>query len=276
MSFEFAEWLLLLPLLALMGWRWRALRLEEPLRAGFLLCLVLLLAGLRLKQGGQGTDLWVLVDRSQSTQRMISRNWTEWRHLLEKSRGAGDRLYVVNYATSAHWEEEAAVSFEDSGRQTRTGLALDYALARARPGRTTRLLLLSDGFHTEPLGNMLEKLRSSEVALDYLLVRQPEHEDLQVESFELPTRVQSGEAFLISARLRGTPDQSFRYRVLVGEQEILSGETRLENGEAWLRFTDRLSSPGAFPYRIQVQGEKDRIPENNEALRWIEVGGEAR
>ena len=65
MSFASPAWLLLLPLLALAGWRWPALRLREPLRALALVALVLALAGLRIG-GAAGRDVWVLVDRSAS------------------------------------------------------------------------------------------------------------------------------------------------------------------------------------------------------------------
>ena len=37
MNFGAPEWFFLLPLLAVIGWRWRGLRLHEPLRAAALL-----------------------------------------------------------------------------------------------------------------------------------------------------------------------------------------------------------------------------------------------
>ena len=56
----------LLPALAVAGWRWRGLRLHEPLRAAGLAVLVLALAEPRLRRASAGLDLWVLTDRSDS------------------------------------------------------------------------------------------------------------------------------------------------------------------------------------------------------------------
>lgn len=81
MSFASPAWLLLVPLLALAGWRWPALRLQEPLRALALLALTLALAGLRIG-GAAGRDVWVLVDRSASAAAAWDRVGGEWESLL--------------------------------------------------------------------------------------------------------------------------------------------------------------------------------------------------
>jgi len=80
MIFGAPEWLFLLPALAVIGWRWRGLRLHEPLRAVALALLVLALAEPRLRRAGSGLDLWVLADRSESAAGMMA----------AQSRGAGD------------------------------------------------------------------------------------------------------------------------------------------------------------------------------------------
>ncbi|MEO5958622.1 MAG: hypothetical protein ABIZ49_11095, partial [Opitutaceae bacterium] len=66
MTFGAPEWFFLLPALAVAGWRWRGLRLQEPLRAVALAVLVLALTDPRLRLASAGLDLWVLTDRSDS------------------------------------------------------------------------------------------------------------------------------------------------------------------------------------------------------------------
>ena len=57
------EWLLLIPALAVAGWRWPILGLHRPRRLLLLLAIVSLLAEPRLGGRHGGMDLWVLLDR---------------------------------------------------------------------------------------------------------------------------------------------------------------------------------------------------------------------
>ena len=66
-QFNTPEWFFLIPLLLAAGWKYRRLRLASPLRLLLQACLLLALAQPALDRGGKGMDLWVLVDRSNST-----------------------------------------------------------------------------------------------------------------------------------------------------------------------------------------------------------------
>ena len=69
MSFGSPEWFFLVPALVVVAWKWRGLRLHEPLRAILLAGLVLVLTDPRIKLAGAGLDLWVLADRSRRSTR---------------------------------------------------------------------------------------------------------------------------------------------------------------------------------------------------------------
>ena len=60
------HWFLLVPVLVVAGWQWRALGLTRPLRALCLALVVLLLAEPQIRRQGDGLDVWLLVDRSDS------------------------------------------------------------------------------------------------------------------------------------------------------------------------------------------------------------------
>ena len=72
MMFERPEWLLLVPILALLGWQFPGLGIHRPLRVATLLALVLALADPRWRTLADGIDLWVLVDRSDSASAALS------------------------------------------------------------------------------------------------------------------------------------------------------------------------------------------------------------
>ena len=86
MIFRDPAWLALLPVVVLAGWVWPGLQLQRPLRAGFVLLVILLLMRPQWQRFAGGMDLWVLLDRSASTEALIDQGLPEWRQLLEKGK----------------------------------------------------------------------------------------------------------------------------------------------------------------------------------------------
>ena len=78
------HWFLLVPVLVVAGWQWRALGLTRPLRALCLALVVLLLAGPQIRRQGDGLDVWLLVDRSDSATEALAPRLTEWETILTK------------------------------------------------------------------------------------------------------------------------------------------------------------------------------------------------
>ena len=95
------HWFLLVPVLVVAGWQWRALGLTRPLRALCLALVVLLLAGPQIRRQGDGLDVWLLVDRSDSATEALGPRLTEWETILTASKGRDDRLIVVDFADEA-------------------------------------------------------------------------------------------------------------------------------------------------------------------------------
>ena len=58
-------------------------------------------------------------------------------------------------------------------------------------GRAARILALTDGFSTEPLGDIGERLVRQRVSLDYRLVTPPLATDYGISDLRLPARVRS-------------------------------------------------------------------------------------
>jgi hypothetical protein len=73
MSLALPQFLFLLPIWLLAGWRYPQLELWRPLRVLLLLLLTLLLCDPRLVWKSGGMDLWVLMDRSRSAQDLVDR-----------------------------------------------------------------------------------------------------------------------------------------------------------------------------------------------------------
>ena len=276
MTFGAPEWFFLLPALAVAAWRWRGLRLHEPLRVLALIALVFALADPRLKLASAGLDLWVVADRSDSAAGAMAAQGREIEDILERSRGRDDRIFFVDYAGEVVRRDRGDPVFEGVTYQTRTGHALEYTLAEMAPERAARMLLLTDGYSTEPVGAAAEKVLRSGVPLDLRLLTESLSGDWRAAGLALPPRVLAGESFLVEFVVAGAGDGDVPWEVLRGGRVAASGTAQVRGGIARVRLTDRLAGGGAVRYEVRIKPAADAHPENNVAGTWVEVAGGPR
>ncbi len=269
---HFAEpqWFLLLPMLALLGWRIRRLALFRPLRAACMVLFVLALTDPQIRQTPQGLDLWVLVDRSDSAADAISQSGKEWENLLQASQGPAHRLVFVDFA-SAPVLRETGTAFEPSTKSSALGLALNFALSSRDPSRPTKLLALTDGQSTDEFAGIEDRLRAAGVPLDIRLIPPAPGEDYRIGQISAPTRIAPGQHFLLEAPVFGTKDGSIPYEVLCDGTRVGGGETALHGGRGVVRLSARLEAPGARRYEIRILPAQDSRPGNNASGHWVEV-----
>lgn len=269
------EFLLLLLPLAFAAWRRRHWGLLRPLRLLCLLLLVAIFCRPEWRLRADGIDLWLLVDRSASVAERMRKALPEWEALLERSRGSKDRLRIIEYAGAPVGRGQGELNESDL-HETRTALALEYALGRHERDRVSRILLLTDGDSTEPLTSIVEPLVRRGIPLDYRLLPAPSGTDFRISSLEMPQRVRPGESFLIEAGIAGTADGAVEYEIVRGDRVIGAGSANVVDGAARLRFTDRLTQTGGEKYTVRLRGKDDIQPENNHTESWLEVAGNAR
>ncbi len=212
MTFQNPVWLLLIPALALVAWLWRGLALWRPLRAGVLIVIVVLLARPQARMQQDGMDLWVLLDRSESTEDRMDRGLPEWTKLIkEGARSREDEMHPVDYAMHAvPRDNNGGGAFTGSRVLTRTGLALDSIIALRQPDKASRVLLFTDGYSTESLAGIADRLTKENIPLDLRLLPEPPGSDFRVRRLRMPVRAQSGEPFLIEAEITGPQEERCR------------------------------------------------------------------
>lgn len=267
-------WIIFLPAIVGAAFWFRPLR--RPLRILCLAIIALILLEPQIRRLGRGLDLWVLTDRSASAADALTPRLPEMQSLLARSKSADDRLYYVDYAEPAQMRGEADEIPPHKQQQTRTGLAAQFALSRMAPDRAARLLVLTDGYSTEPLTNLGARLARQGLSLDYRLVSQPGLTDYRVSRFALPSRAQTGEPFLLEVDVAGEPDATVSLVIARDGAGIGKAELTLQNGKASARFTDRLGGAGAHHYTARVSAAQDARPGNNSADKWIEIAGGPR
>ncbi len=272
MSFASPAWLLLLPLLALAGWRWPALRLREPLRAVALVALVLALAGQRIG-GAAGRDVWVLVDRSASAAPAWDRVGAEWESLLAQGRGRDDRLQFVDFAAEPMRRERGDPVFRGARTSTRLAGAVRHTLTQLAPGRPARLLVLGDGFSTEPLRGLDETLRAHGTPLDYRLLVADPRPDARVEELRVTPRAEPGAGVLLELAIVAPEGARVPWEIRRDGRAVGRGEAVAERGRAVVRLADRAPQAGAVRYEALLSPTDDAVADNNRGEAWLAVVG---
>ncbi|QJE98742.1 VWA domain-containing protein [Luteolibacter luteus] len=283
MTFGSPEWFLLLPACLFIGWFWKSLRLWSPLRLLLILLATFGLADPKINMQEDSLDLWVLLDRSDSTEDLVDKGLPEWQRLLEKAKPTSkDKIHKFDYgAEIVETGADGTGGFTGSRKLTRTGLALSHIAALTKENRPSRVLLFTDGYATEPLHEAAAELQARGIPLDFRLVRDETYDDFRLARLELPERVQAGEPFLLAATVRGSTDADVSLIIRRGGQTLTETKVKLVNGVGRAEFTDRIPRAGAFQYEAEiiVGGEtplKDAHPGNNRITRWIEIAGGPR
>ena len=277
MRFLSPEWLLFVPLLVFVGWRWRGLRLWRPLRVLCLILMLLFLVRMQVRYAGTAMDLWLLLDRSASANDLVEPQRSEWITLLERSKGSDDQLRVMDFAEEPVLQGESDQTGYPAGRdETRLGLALHHVLSQLSEDRANRVLVMTDGYPTEDMRDAAERLVAQQTPLDYRLLTGSEAGDVMVRSLSMPNQVQAQEPFLVEVKVTGTVDGPVPYEVFLHNKRVGAGEVEVSGGLGMVRFADRHAAAGAYPYRVQLNPLQDALPGNNRATRWIEVVGGPR
>ena len=279
MNFTAPEWFFLLPVFLFLGLIWKRLQLWRPLRFLLIITLTTLLADPQIDRQQDALDLWVMLDRSESTEALIDQGLPEWKKLLEQSKPSRhDRLHFIDYAAEVAERRPGTETSTYSGSRklTRSGLAIENILALAPDERPSRILAFTDGYSTEPLAEVAAKLTREGIPMDYRLVREETTDDFRVARLHIPMRSQVGEPFVIDVTLRGYTDVEVPLIIKRNDQVLSQTNVRIINGTGRAEFTDRISRTGSYEYTAEITPQKDAHLGNNTMSRWVEVVGGPR
>lgn len=281
MQFLNPEWFLLFPAVLLIGYVVKRLQIFRPLRLLALALVTLVFARPTIDTYEDALDLWVLFDVSESTEELVTAHSDEWEKLLMKAKpNKESQMILMNYAADALKQDSASETevYTGSKKLTRTRLALEHVAALASEKRPSRVVLFTDGYSTEPLGDIAEKFTELGIPIDYRLVREDLTEDYRVARIDLPTRVQVLEPFVMGVTVRGFEDGSVPLRIYQNGEQISNRSTVVEitNGVGKAEFTTRLEQAGAYEFTAEIIPERDVHIGNNKVQRWVEVAGGPR
>ena len=138
------------------------------------------------------------------------------------------------------------------------------------------MLVVTDGFATEPLGAAGEKVLRSGVPLDFRLLTEPTAAAWRIAGLNAPPRVLAGESFLVKFMVAGQGDADIPWQVSRAGKVAASDVAKARGGVARVRLTDRIFVGGAARYEARIKPVPDAHPENNTGSAWVEVTGGPR
>lgn len=280
MQFLTPYWLYLIPAVLLLGLVWKRIQIFKPLRLIAIILTTLILAQPSIQKKQDSLDLWVLLDRSESTEGLISQNFQEWDKLLKQNQSRKDQLRYMDYAADVVEQVPNSETSIYTGNKnlTRTALAIENVLALADENRPARILLFTDGYSTEPFDDIADKLNKAGIPVDYRLIREETTDDFRVARIELPTRAQTLEPFLLGVTVRGHEDGKVPITIYRNGEVISDKDTTVElvNGVGKLEFQTKILKPGGYEFTAEIFPNKDAYSGNNKSNKWIEITGGPR
>jgi len=275
------EILLLLPPALLLTWWWaRGIGPGLPLRLLVVLLLLLATAGPALHWGHGGSDVVLVLDRSQSMAEARDGH-EELLRLVAEQRGRDDRLAVVGIGAEARViqgpQTTGLTELRDDALDP-SGSDLAGALIRAdgliAPGRSGRVLLVSDGEATDAdPRRVVAQLRQRDLVLDTLAHLRPDVPDAAIIDIQVPERLRQGMSFLGTVQVQA--NRACRRELVVERDgvELRRQELRLSAHRSIdISFADRPVA-GIAQYRIRLDGGPDSRPGNDQATAVIRVRG---
>lgn len=286
MSFSLPQALVLLVPLGLFLWK-LGRRPGPPmaLRWALLLLAVGALAGPEWVLSHAGSDVVVVVDRSRSMPADAGRVASELVGLLESQRRPGDRVGVLSFGREARVEQPLSEVGRFGGftrpvdaEASDLSAALDAAGALIPPGRTGRVLVVSDGRATgADARGAARRLAARGIPVDFRHVaREDSPLDVAVLSLDVPAVVTAREPFQFSGVAHASEPVTGTVRLERNGRVLVKGPFEFHAGPNLLPFRDLVDEPGLVAYRLTVEVPGDGVLENDVGQAVMRVAGPPR
>lgn len=157
--------------------------------------------------------------------------------------------------------------------------ALSLASAMLPEELRSRIVLISDG--SETAGNLrqvLDELRSREIAVDVLPISYTYDDEVWIERLELPQFVKIGENYEASAIISALKAGTGKLVLEENGQQIAELDVKYEAGKTRINIPIYLRGAGYYEYKAIIKPAEgtDHLEENNTAVSYIFVEGEGK
>ncbi|GAB4574473.1 MAG: VWA domain-containing protein [Anaerolineae bacterium] len=286
--------LVLLPLVAVMGWPRLAFRRRRDaaslaLRLVIVLLIVLSLAGLSVTRAADRLAVVFLVDVSDSMDAAAKEAALDYVREAMAASAPEDQTAVILFGGNALVErpmlpgtELGAVGSSPSTLNTDLAEAIRLGTALFPADAARRMVILSDGVVT--VGDAAAAARlaaASGVQIDFVpFTRQPAPE-VAVTDVRVPSRLNVDEPFEINYTIQSEIDTAATVTLQAGGQTIARVRVDLKRGDNrfFFRLDSGFPSTGFSDIRVQVEPEQsdaDGFYQNNQLSAFTEIVGPSR
>jgi Mg-chelatase subunit ChlD len=254
-------------------------------RAVTLAVIALALGNPKIFKSTDALDVVLAVDQSLSVGQRAREKAMEILDQTRELRAPETRTGLLSFAKRPLWEfaprSEPLLSdsaLREGRGETDIQAALQSAVGQTKEGSQARVLLISDGNENRgEVSRIMPLLRSQGVQVwTHPLALSTSENEVYVADLSLPTQVESGQAFEITARVESLGESRGRVRLLRNSLMLNDQEARLAPGSNPFTFKQALIEAGVYKYEFIVESPGDGHPENNVLNGVVEVKGPAK
>jgi uncharacterized membrane protein len=246
-----------------------------------LLCLILALSGLEIRQQSNRLAVAFLLDRSDSIPPSIRKAAINAIKDEIQAMGPEDQAGLIVFGGDALIEQAVSsnLNFETlqsipRGDETDIAAAIRLAQAILPTGYARRIMLYTDG--KETIGNALEAASQAQLAGIDLVVNPIFEEfanEVQLTGASLPSRMAEGDIFNLALGISAAQNTSADVRVFANGNLIRSQAIQISSGEKTYALPMEAGGPGFVRYTVQLNPQVDTLAQNNEVSAYTMVTG---
>jgi uncharacterized membrane protein len=259
-------------------------RICTIVRALVLLLIVLALARIHVLRTGGIVSTMFVIDESASISAEARKQARDFLAAGIAAKPVSALAGVVTFASEPSLvlpptTESRTPEIPESQNRNHTDIsrALDFAGALLPAETHRRVVLLSDGNDTsDHAAEAARRLAASGVELATVALRNPESPEVLVERVEMPSRLKTGEAFDLTARIRSNVDTTAKAKIYQNQFLVEQRDLTLKPGVN--SFTaSNLRAEGTFvTYEVEIVPAQDTVLENNRAQATATLRGQPR
>jgi len=283
--------ILVLPLFFFLGWPARGYNRRREIislavRVAICLCLVMAIAGLEIREWGQGNKLAVvfLLDVSDSMPDAAIQSGINYIQQAIASMAPDDQAALVVFGQEALVErpmsairELDALTSIPATSQTNLAQAIHLGLALYPPAAARRMVILSDGVVTA--GNASEAVQvaaASGVEVLVLPFLTNPGAEVMVSEVQAPTNLRQGDRFDLNVTLEASQAENVTIQVFAQGSLVYEGEQALEKGSQVLSLPLTADQPGFISYQVKIGAPQDHYYQNNSLSSYSQISGPPR
>lgn len=175
--------------------------------------------------------------------------------------------------------EEPEINVQIDRDGTNIAKSLSLSAAMVTEDKQGRIILLSDGVHTEgALKGVLDDLKAKEIPVDVIKIDYDYQNEVWLERIELPPFVKTGESYEAAVILSSLRAGEGKLIVQENGHEILNEVVSFDSGKTRLNVPIYVNNPGYYEYTayLDVTAESDSYTANNKAISHMYLKGKGR